>query len=147
VPGRPGEFDVDAAGASGRALVVATDDRGLTLELDGVRRRFTVAVDDGATHVHGPLGTATLHAVPRFPPARRDEIAGGCLAPMPGVIREVRVAVGDRVEKGAVMLVLEAMKMEHQMIAPDPGTVKEVRVEVGQMVDPDTVMIVVESDA
>src|SRR6185369_12034797 len=115
--------------------------------IDGVRRRFTVAVDGETAYVHGPLGTAALAAVPRFPAARRDEIAGGCLAPMPGVIRQVRVAPGDRVEKGTVMLVLEAMKMEHQMIAPDDGTVKEVRVEVGQMVDPDTVMIVVDADA
>ena len=66
--------------------------------------------------VHGPLGTATLTPVPRFPPPEREDLAGGCLAPMTGIIREVRVQVGDRVEKGTVMLVLEAMKMEHQMI-------------------------------
>ena len=144
---RSGEFDVEAAGATMQVRGVVADARGLALELDGVRRRFTVVVEDGTTFVHGPLGTATLVAVPRFPPARREEIAGGCLAPMPGVIRQVRVAAGDRVEKGTVMLVLEAMKMEHQMIAPDTGTVKEVRVEVGQMVDPDTVMIVVDADA
>jgi len=58
----------------------------------------------------------------------------------------VRVAAGDHVEKGTIMLVLEAMKMEHQMIATDAGTVKEVRVEVGQMVDPDTVMIIVDAE-
>lgn len=142
----PGAFDVEAVEVTSRALVAATGD-GVVVELDGVRRRFTVAVHDDTTYVHGPLGTATLVAVPRFPPARRDEIAGGCLAPMPGVIRQVRVAPGDKVAKGTVMLVLEAMKMEHQMIAPEDGTVKEVRVEVGQMVDPDTVMIVVEADA
>ena len=112
-----------------------------------MRRRFTVVTVDGTTHVHGPLGAASLAAVARFPPTRREEIAGGCLAPMPGVIRQVRVAPGDRVERGTIMLVLEAMKMEHQMIAADAGTVKEVRVEVGQMVDPDTVMIVVDADA
>jgi len=147
VPTRPGELDVEAAGVTMQARVVAADDRGIVVELDGIRRRFTVVVDGAATFVHGPLGTATLVGVPRFPPARREEIAGGCLAPMPGVIRQVRVAAGDRVEKGTVMLVLEAMKMEHQMIAADAGTVKEVRVEVGQMVDPDTVMIVVDADA
>ncbi len=146
VPTRPGEFDVEAASAATQARVVVADERGIVVELDGVRRRFTVATDDGTTFVHGPLGSATLVALPRFPPARREEIAGGCLAPMPGVIRQVRVAAGDRVEKGTIMLVLEAMKMEHQMIAADAGTVKEVRVEVGQMVDPDTVMIVVDAD-
>jgi len=142
----PGEFDVEAASATLHARVVVADEHHLVAELDGVRRRFTLATDGDVTFVHGPLGTATLVAVPRFPASRREEIAGGCLAPMPGVIRQVRVAPGDRVEKGTIMLVLEAMKMEHQMIATDAGTVKEVRVEVGQMVDPDTVMIIVDAE-
>jgi propionyl-CoA carboxylase alpha chain len=118
----------------------------VALEVDGVRRRYTVAgAPDGTLVVHGPDGTTTLVAVPRFPPPARETLAGGCLAPMTGVIREVRVAAGDRVDKGAVMLILEAMKMEHQMIAHAPGVVQEVRVEVGQMVDPDEVLIVVEA--
>ena len=141
-----GRFEVEAAGSASDARVSEVDVHGLALELDGVRRRFTVTADGDTTFVHGPLGTAELTHVARFPLQRREEIAGGCLAPMPGVIRQVRVAPGDRVEKGAVLLVLEAMKMEHQMIAHDPGVVKEVRVEVGQMVDPDTVMIVVEAE-
>jgi acetyl-CoA carboxylase biotin carboxylase subunit len=140
-------FEVEAGGSTSRARIAGADERSLTVELDGVRRRFLVATDGPTTYVHSPLGTTALTAVPRLPPTRRDEIAGGCLAPMPGVIREVRVAPGDKVEKGTVMLVLEAMKMEHQMVAPDAGTVKEVRVEVGQMVDPDTVMIVVDAEA
>jgi biotin carboxyl carrier protein len=63
---------------------------------------------------------------------------------MTGIIRDVRVKEGDRVEKGTILLVLEAMKMEHQMVARDVGVVKQVRVEVGQMVDPDEVLVVVE---
>jgi biotin carboxyl carrier protein len=85
--------------------------------------------------------------VPRFPPPAGEELAGGCVAPMTGVIREVRVAVGERVEEGSVMLILEAMKMEHEMVSHAAGVVAEVRVEVGQMVDPDAVLIVVEPDA
>jgi biotin carboxyl carrier protein len=54
----------------------------------------------------------------------------------------VNVAVGDRVKKGQVLLVLEAMKMEHEMIAQADGVVREVRVEVGQMIDPDAVLVV-----
>ncbi len=140
-------FEVTVADRTRDACVLASDADGVTLELDGVRRRFTVAAAGSAVVVHSGLGTVELAPVPRFPPPRREELAGGCLAPMPGVVRQLRVGVGDRVEKGAVMLVLEAMKMEHQMIAHDPGVVKEVRVEVGQMVDPDTVMIVVDADA
>jgi biotin carboxyl carrier protein len=112
-----------------------------------VRRRYTVAVDGDAVAVHSTLGVTELREVPRFPPRRGEELAGGCLAPMTGVIREIRVAVGDPVEKGAVLLVLEAMKMEHQLVTHEPGVVKEIRVAVGQMVDPDVVLVVVEPDA
>ena len=138
-------FDVEVGGRTLAARVLASDDDGIVLEIDGVRRRFAVRDAGGTLVVHSGLGTAELAPLPRFPPPRREELAGGCLAPMPGVVRQVRVAVGDRVEKGTVMLVLEAMKMEHQMIAHDPGVVKDVRVEVGQMVDPDTVMIVLDA--
>ena len=80
--------------------------------------------------------------MPRFPAARRDDVAGGFVAPMTGVVRAVNVAAGDRVTKGQVLLVLEAMKMEHEMVAQADGVVREVRVEVGQMVDPDAVLVV-----
>ena len=47
--------------------------------------------------------------------------------------------------EGAVLLVLEAMKMEHQLVAHASGVVSEVRVKVGQMVDPDEVLVVLEA--
>jgi len=83
---------------------------------------------------------------PRFPAPWSDELASGCLAPMPGIVRQVLVAPGDRVEKGTVMVVLEAMKMEHPLVANAPARVTAVRVEVGQMVDPDAVMVVLEAE-
>jgi acetyl-CoA carboxylase biotin carboxylase subunit len=128
--------------------IVARERDAIAVEIDGVRRRFQVVADEATggstTVVHGALGTTELVEVPRLPPRRADQLAGGCLAPMTGVVREIRVAVGDSVEAGAVMLVLEAMKMEHEMVAHTAGVVTEVRVEVGQMVDPDTVLVVVE---
>jgi propionyl-CoA carboxylase alpha chain len=141
-----GRFEVEADGVASAVALVESDEGGLALEIDGVRRRFTVVAHGERAWVHGPLGTTELVEAPRFPPPRGEEIAGGCVAPMTGVIREVRVAAGDRVDAGTVLLVLEAMKMEHQMTAHAPGVVREVRVEVGQMVDPDTVMVVVEGD-
>jgi propionyl-CoA carboxylase alpha chain len=116
-------------------------------EIDGVRRHYRVVQDGEVVVVHSVLGTTELREVPRFPPARRDDVAGGCVAPMTGVVRAVNVAAGDRVAKGAVLLVLEAMKMEHEMVAQADGVVKEVRVEVGQMVDPDAVLVIVGADS
>jgi acetyl-CoA carboxylase biotin carboxylase subunit len=140
----PGDrFAIEGDGPSS-AILHAVDAGGLSVEIGGVRRRFAVAAHGDVLVLHGPLGTATLTPVPRFPLAEREDLVGGCLAPMTGIVREVRVKEGDAVEKGTVLLVLEAMKMEHQMIARDVGVVTQVRVEVGQMVDPDEVLVVVE---
>jgi acetyl/propionyl-CoA carboxylase alpha subunit len=141
----PGDrFTIEDGQATIACRVLTQEASRLAVEIDGVRRSFRVVPSGAALVLHGPLGTATLTPVPRFPPAEREDLAGGCLAPMTGIIREVRVKEGDQVEKGTVLLVLEAMKMEHQMVARDVGVVKQVRVEVGQMVDPDEILVIVE---
>jgi propionyl-CoA carboxylase alpha chain len=101
-----------------------------------------VVVDGTRSFVHGPLGSSELHEVPRFPAGEGEETHGGCRAPMPGKILSVRVEVGATVRKGDVLVVLEAMKMEHEVVAPDDGTVESVLVEVGQQVDAGTVLVV-----
>ena len=67
--------------------------------------------------------------------AGEDE-AGGLEAPMPGKVLSVEVSAGDEVEAGDVLLVVEAMKMEHAIRAPAAGTVTEIRANVGEMVSP-----------
>jgi propionyl-CoA carboxylase alpha chain len=146
VAGADGAFAVEAGDLRGRALVCGRDAGSLVVELDGLRRRYAVAVDGDVTVVHSVLGTTELRELPVFPAARGEEVAGGCVAPMTGVVRAVHVAAGERVTRGQVLLVLEAMKMEHEMTAHADGVVREVRVEVGQMVDPDAVLVVVEAD-
>ena len=142
-----GRFEVESGGRASEVILMGADAHVIDLEIDGVRRSFAIAVRDDRTFIHGPLGSAELNEMPRFPARHGDDTVGGCLAPMPGIVRQVLVAVGDRVEKGTVMVVLEAMKMEHPLIAHAPGTVTEVRVDVGQMVDPDAVMVVIEPAA
>ncbi len=56
-------------------------------------------------------------------------------APMPGTILGVKVAVGDKVEKGQMLLILEAMKMENEIAAPEAGTVSSINVETGESVE------------
>jgi biotin carboxyl carrier protein len=70
-------------------------------------------------------------------PPRRVAGAGGTgslNAPMPGVILEVSVAVGDTVERGQPIATLEAMKMNNVIKSPRPGTIAEVCVTAGQAV-------------
>jgi propionyl-CoA carboxylase alpha chain len=115
------------------------------VEIDGVRRRFSVVCEGERVIVHAGELCIELVQVPRFPPKLAAQIAGGCVAPMTGVVRKLAVAVGDRVAQGDLLLMLEAMKMEHRLLAQVAGVVKEVRVREGQMVDPDNVLVVVEA--
>jgi glutaconyl-CoA decarboxylase len=61
---------------------------------------------------------------------------------MPGKVLDVKVAVGDSLNNGDLVLMLEAMKMENEIFAPSAGTVKEVRVKSGDSVNTGDVLIV-----
>ncbi|HVV23657.1 MAG TPA: acetyl-CoA carboxylase biotin carboxyl carrier protein subunit, partial [Pseudonocardiaceae bacterium] len=69
------------------------------------------------------------------------------VAPMPGTVARLSVAPGDRVEAGAELLVLEAMKMQHRVVAATAGVVAELRVGVGQQVDAGAVLAVIEEES
>ena len=62
-------------------------------------------------------------------------------APMPGVVLKILVAKGDPVVKGAPLIVLEAMKMEHQILATNDGTVAAINCREGEMVQPGTDLV------
>jgi propionyl-CoA carboxylase alpha chain len=107
-----------------------------------VRRRYALIADAERHYVHSALGASQLDEVPRFSSGQADDVGGGCRAPMPGKILAVRVAAGDAVTKGQVLVILEAMKMEHEVTAPDDGTVESIAVEVGQQVEAGAVLVV-----
>jgi acetyl/propionyl-CoA carboxylase alpha subunit len=69
------------------------------------------------------------------------EHEGHFRAPMPGHVLDVRVEVGQAIEQGAVLMVLEAMKMEHSLTAPWPARVAEIKVQAGQRVEEGTDLI------
>lgn len=62
-------------------------------------------------------------------------------APMPGTILDVKVKVGDTVKKGAVLAILEAMKMENEIMAAADATVASVNVSKGQQVNSGDVLV------
>jgi len=114
-------------------LVVDDDE----IDLDDGIRDALARVD---THVIGD--TVWVHsgrvqfAVPAdFPLPDDAGRAGSTVSPMPGTLRRVLVAVGDEVTAGQPLVVLEAMKMEHQVVAPTAGTVSAVLVTEGQQLD------------
>ncbi|MGD3112243.1 biotin carboxylase N-terminal domain-containing protein [Streptomyces sp. YGL11-2] len=117
----------------------------VVLEVDGLRRRFTVARYGDRVHVDAPSGARAFTALPRFPdPAARTE-PGSLLAPMPGTVVRIAdgLAEGDRVAAGQPLLWLEAMKMEHKITAPAAGTLTSLPARTGQQVEVGALLAVV----
>jgi biotin carboxyl carrier protein len=72
--------------------------------------------------------------LPRFADTKLVDAERGLVAPMPGMVVSVEVQVGDAVGKGQLLMVLEAMKMEHRITAPRDGIVSEIHVVTGDQV-------------
>ncbi|MFF3398039.1 biotin carboxylase N-terminal domain-containing protein [Streptomyces sp. NPDC002659] len=134
------------AGEIQRTRLVHAESGSVTLELDGVTHRFQCAPSPEGTwlgrdgeswHVqdHDPVEASLSGAAH----AGADTLA----APMPGTVTVVKVAVGDEVEAGQGLLVVEAMKMEHVISAPHAGTVTELDVTPGSTVAMDQILAVV----
>jgi len=142
---RFGRDGLEVSGSTGVSLVDAAGDR-VVLDLDGVRRTWSVGRFDDRVVVDGPRGSIELRRVPRFTDPSVRLPAGALAAPMPGTVVRVEVRVGDSVKAGQPLIWLEAMKMEHVVHAPEAGTVAELPVVVGQQVSQGTTLAVV-SDA
>ena len=127
----------------GHAVVAASSSE-VTLETDGVRTTYRIAVNGGAVDVDSPRGHVRLTRVPRFVDPADQVASGSLLAPMPGTVVSVAVEAGQQVEAGQPVLVLEAMKMQHTVSAPHSGVVSEIDVKPGQQVAAGEVLAVVE---
>lgn len=75
------------------------------------------------------------------PGSQDSDSEGGMIAPMPGKILEVKVEVGQSVESGELLLVMEAMKMEHRIIAAKAGVVSLVNFSVGDQVQQGDILV------
>ena len=103
---------------------------------------YEVTVEEGASTGAAPVARAAAPAAPKAaaaaaPKAAPAGAAGSVVvpAPMPGKILGVKAAVGQAVKKGDVVVVLEAMKMENEIVAPSDGTVASVNVSAGDSVE------------
>ena len=108
---------------------------------DGERLIRVYAVAAGATTwvFHNGVTYEVVADAPAR--ARRAAPAGSLTAPMPATVVHVKVAAGDMVRRGDILIVLEAMKMELPVRASGDGRVTAVHCEPGQLVQPDTSLI------
>jgi propionyl-CoA carboxylase alpha chain len=118
----------------------------VVLEVDGVRHTARVARDGDRVFVDLPGQSVTLAGVPRFTDPADAVASGSLLAPMPGTVVRVAVEAGAEVAAGDVVLVLEAMKMQHTVTAPHAGTVTEINIEPGAQVASGEVLAVVATE-
>jgi biotin carboxyl carrier protein len=95
-----------------------------------------------------PVVRPVAAAAPAAPAAAAPRPAaggkGGVKSPLPGVILDVKVKVGDAVKRGQTVIILEAMKMENQINADKDGVVKEIPVSKGESVLEGTDLIIIE---
>ncbi|RHP68549.1 biotin/lipoyl-binding protein [Clostridium sp. OF03-18AA] len=105
---------------------------------------YEVTVEEGFTgaasapKAAAPAPKAAPAAAPKAAPAAPAGAAGAVAvtAPMPGKILGVKASAGQAVKRGQVLLILEAMKMENEIVAPQDGTVATINVAVGDSVEP-----------
>ena len=100
-------------------------------------------VDVGAERYVVHVEEQTRHIIRTKGGAGGGQGARTLVAPLPGRIVKIAVKPGDRIEKGATLLVIEAMKMENEFKAGASGTIAEVRVEAGQTVNGGDVLVVI----
>ncbi|GAA5197036.1 hypothetical protein GCM10023322_67430 [Rugosimonospora acidiphila] len=132
-----------AAGNAGPVRLVRAEPDRVALEVAGVLTEFTVHRVGDVSYVDGPDGSVALTELPRFPLPEPALAEGSLTAPLPGAVGRVLVEPGQPVEPGALLLTIEAMKLEHQVCAPGAGVVAELLVSAGAQVDTGTVLAVI----
>jgi 3-methylcrotonyl-CoA carboxylase alpha subunit len=142
----PGDaIRLDLPGGTAELASHVNEDDALTIMLDGVKRRARVVRDadtisvviDGASHV-------LAYVDPRAPGDVEDAGSNRVIAPMPGTILEVAAEPGASVERGAVLVVMEAMKVQMRITAPADGVIAQVRCRPGELVDEGTELVTFE---
>ena len=116
-------------------LTATLDDDRLVVTIDGLRTDYLVAAADGQIWLARAGRTAVVDELREAPVRPDDEHSGDAelVSPMPGSVVAVGVQDGADVDAGAVVVAVEAMKMEHALTAPVDGVV-ELLVAVGDQV-------------
>lgn len=123
--------------------VVTLNGKNYEVEVEETDAVITAVTDaaPAAPAAAAPVAPAAASA-PAVAPAAAAE-GQKVLSPMPGTILSVNVNVGSSVKAGDILLILEAMKMENEIVAPCDGTVRQLTVQKGSTVATDALLAVV----
>ena len=143
-------FEISVGGKDYKVDVDTFDGKRASVKVDGKPYEVEVKKETGLAPQPAPLSpptaSRTAPAAPEAPqaPTASAPSGGEVIAPMPGLILELMVAVGDTVTAGMPVIKMEAMKMENEIPSPANGTVKSIAVKVGDNVQTDETLMVIE---
>ena len=138
---RDGSFDLNEGSI---AKIFNWRESGIDIEIDGHRFFSKVTKNNETVVVHMPWGDAVLEILPRFVMPGSEVQAGGLIAPMPGKVIDLKVKVGSKVKKGETLVILEAMKMEHQVKASEDGKVSKLLIRKDDQLENGALLMVVD---
>ena len=139
---RDGSFDVNDGTV---ARVVKWTSSGIDIEVNNSRFFSKVTRDNDNIVVHGPWGDALFKILPRFTLPGSEAQAGGLIAPMPGKVVDLKVKTGSKVKKGDTLVILEAMKMEHQVKAPEDGKITKILIKKDDQLENGALLMVLDN--
>ena len=138
---RDSSFDLNE---NTKANILKWTTTGIDLEVNNTRFFSKVTRKNDDLVVHGPWGDALLKILPRFTLPGSELQAGGLVAPMPGKVIDLKVKVGSKVKKGDTLVILEAMKMEHQVKAIEDGKVSQVLIKKDDQLENGALLMIVD---
>lgn len=124
--------------------IVTLNGKNYEVDVTETEEAIVTNITDAALAPAAPVAPVTPAAAPSAPTA--PVIAGNgtqIKSPMPGAILKVNASQGQKVNEGDVLFILEAMKMENEIVASASGTVSQVLVTKGQTVETDAVLAVI----
>ena len=125
-------------------IIHSADEYGIDAEFNGKRHYSRITIKDNNILVHMPYGDVNLEIKPRFIMPGSENIQGSLSAPMPGKVIALNVKKGSKVKAGDVLVILEAMKMEHSIKALEDGVVSKILISKNDQVENGAPLMIVD---
>ena len=139
---RDGTFSVNE---NTNAKIINWSDKAIDIEINNSRFSSKITRHEDNLVVHGPWGDVLLKLVPRFNLPGSELQAGSLVAPMPGKVIDLKVKVGTKVKKVDTLVILEAMKMEHQVKASADGKVTKILIRKDDQLENGALLMVLDT--